>query len=169
MWGDGERTVEVAFTVTIWRTVAAVDAEGRWCWRGGSRSSVSTKTLHLIIVPTVSGTVREGMSAGRSEDGADRCAQHGETVREGPRPEVSLTVWASVAGWFADGPPDGNLQRAFAMAIRRTVMDTVGDDHQTLTWIVSPTVSGMMARVAATERADGEWCPGAPDGPSRGW
>ena len=34
-----------------------------------------------------------------------------------------------------------------AVTIYRAVIETVGDDHRTLTWIVSPTVSDKMARV----------------------
>jgi hypothetical protein len=39
------------------------------------------------------------------------------------------------------------MARSVTMTICRAVMDTVGGDHFTLTRIVSPTVSGMMARV----------------------
>ena len=39
------------------------------------------------------------------------------------------------------------VHRPLAMTIYRAVIETVGDDHQTLAWIVSPTVSGMMAQV----------------------
>jgi hypothetical protein len=39
------------------------------------------------------------------------------------------------------------VAESVAMTIYRVVIETVGDDHQTLTWIVSPTVSDKMVRV----------------------
>ena len=34
-----------------------------------------------------------------------------------------------------------------AVTVRRRVIETAGDDHQTLTWVISPMVSGTMAGV----------------------
>jgi hypothetical protein len=47
-----------------------------------------------------------------------------------------------------DGLDDGErtVVGSFAMTVRRTVIETAGDDHRTLTWIVSPMVPRMMAR-----------------------
>ena len=66
----------------------------------------------------------------------------------------------------------GTVAVSSAMAIRRTVIETMRDDRDTPTCIVSPIILGMMARVgggrigsdpvgsAATERADGDlWLP----------
>ena len=41
----------------------------------------------------------------------------------------------------------GSVFRSFAVTICRAVIETVGDDHQTLTWIIRSTVSAMMTRV----------------------
>ena len=51
----------------------------------------------------------------------------------------------------------GTVAVSSAMAIRRTVIETMRDDRDTPTWIVSPIILGMMAEWAVAGLAATQW------------
>jgi hypothetical protein len=75
----------------------------------------------LAVDPTYRQTLRHAVLAGGSQ-----------TVREGRRQD-GLGVGVRTVPASSD------------MTIRRTVIETAGEDHRTLTWIVSPMVPRMIA------------------------